>query len=333
MMRWVHKSAAMFTLAFAVVPLQAHAAPNEPPADGGSGAAMTQQARELHLKGVGLFREGRYKAARAALTAAYRIKRHYQIAGALGACELKLDHPREAAQYLHHFLRELPASATKKEREGTTKMLQQAAAKVGRIDLTISQSGAELDLDDRPLQLATDSVLFLDPGDHTIQARLSGFDTARVSVKVVAGGAQKITITLEPFVGGDSAAGGPSKVVIGVGLGLGAVMTGTAIGLTVAANGKSGDIDAFAAEIGGDNSACAGASAPARCADLQGAADSQQTLTGAAIGSWVAGGALLLGTGIYYFVGSDPAPDQTALPLVVPTVAPGHAGLTLLGRF
>jgi hypothetical protein len=304
---------------------------------------MTDQARELHLKGVDLFREGRFKAARAALTAAYRIKPHHQIAGALGACEVKLGRHRDAAQHLHHFLRELPKSAPDSERKATAKLFRVAASHVGRVDVTVDEtvdrSAVDFELDGKSLSLANDGVLFVAPGEHTIEARSAGYQTTRLTVTAVAGGRQKLSISFEPFVAAedaasdDAASGGPSTAVLGVGLGLGLATVGAAIGLTLAANGKVSDIDGLAAQIGGDNSACLGSGAPAACADLQSAADGRQTLTGAAIGSWVVGGALLVGTGIYYFVAPDTPSEQRSGAIIVPIIAPGRGGVALIGRF
>src|SRR5262245_11666729 len=68
--------------------------------------AGTEKARELHAQGDRLYERGEYARAHTAYVAAWSLKKHYQIAGNLGDCEVRIGKYRDAAEHLSYFIRE-----------------------------------------------------------------------------------------------------------------------------------------------------------------------------------------------------------------------------------
>src|SRR6185437_10486880 len=104
------------------------AQPSTPPPAGPKSDARTDQARELHIKGVALYEQGQFDKAEAAFLAAWALKKHYQIASNLGACEMKLGRFRDAAEHLAFFLREQPSTGNPEDRKRTQALFDEATA-------------------------------------------------------------------------------------------------------------------------------------------------------------------------------------------------------------
>jgi hypothetical protein len=120
-----------------------------------------------------------------------------------------------------------------------------------------------------------------------------------------------------------------------VGLGLG-------VGMTVAANGKSSDAEALRATVGG-SSGCAspGPEFAGTCTELADAVKTRDTLSNVAVGGFVTGGALALGTaGLFVYSLMKPsssdeerAPPTAASVRIVPVVGAAHRGLSIVGSW
>ncbi|MBI4699822.1 MAG: hypothetical protein HY744_01425 [Deltaproteobacteria bacterium] len=129
---------------------------------------MTEQARKLHAEGVEYSRNGAYDKARAAFTAAFAIKRHYQIAGALGACELKLGLYRDAAEHLRYFLEVFPTSGDPTERKQIAALFERARARVGTLRIGVDTPGATVLLDGTAVPATDLGAVFVEPNRHAI---------------------------------------------------------------------------------------------------------------------------------------------------------------------
>jgi hypothetical protein len=175
----------------------AAAQPSKPPAAPPEGGARTDQARELFVKGVALYDQGQFEKAEAAFLAAWALKKHYQIASNLGACEMKLGRYRDAAEHLAFFLREQPPTANQEDRKRTQALFDEARGKVGAVSLTVNVPGAVVSVDGREIGEAPFSAeVYVDPGTRTFVASHGSYKDAQQVIEARAGGTQTVTLTL-----------------------------------------------------------------------------------------------------------------------------------------
>lgn len=164
------------------------------------GEAVTDKARELHREGEALFKKKEYARARAAFLAAWSLHPHWTTAGNLADCELKLGLYRDAAEHFAFFLRGLeqekrpvPDKAAARYRE--------AASKVGTIDVRVTPPGAEVLVDGKLAGTVPFSMpVFVEPGQHTIEARLGG-NTASIPLDLKAGDVRQVYLDVSPSAG------------------------------------------------------------------------------------------------------------------------------------
>lgn len=293
--------------------------------------ALTARAGTLYDEGVVLYKKGQWADAHASFLAAWGIHKHWQIAANLANVELKLGKPRDAAEHAAYYLRNAPGD----RRARAQALLDKVTAEVGKLKVRVSVQGADITVDGRPIGVAplADEV-FVDPGKHSIEARLGDYEAGRAEVEVARGASKEVMITLVKKAV-PSASGGPRMAFIipGAVLAAGGIVVGAA--LTAAANGESSAADSLRAKVG-SSSACAGAAASsADCSALMSNLKSRDSLTKGAFASFVIGGAFALATtglGVWAVTASRDRREASAI-RVVPTVGRGEGGVVLLGSF
>lgn len=311
------------------------------PAEQPQGDARTDQARELYVKGVALYEQGQFEKAEAAFLAGWGLKKHYQIASNLGACEMKLGRFRDAAEHLAYFLREQPPTGSPDNRKRTQALFDQARAKVGAVVLTASVPGAMVSVDGREIGEAPfPAEVYVEPGTRTFVASHGSYKDAHQAIEAKAGGTQTVTLTLEalseptrqPPEGPNPPAGGPRMPVIitgavlgGAGVVLGAVFAGLS-------NAKASDVAAKHDGIVnmGATAAC-GPTLSANCEALQSAKRDQVTFANASAWSFIAAGAVGAGTVIYAL--AAPRAAKQSGTRVLPLVTAGCGGVVVRGEW
>jgi hypothetical protein len=201
---------------FAAFPRLAYAAPPDtsPGAPATALAASAdEQAAQLMIAGNRAFKEGRFAAAEEAYEAAFALKKGYDIAGNLGAAELAQGKHREAAEHLAFTLRLFPITGDPALREQMKKAFDQAQKEVGALRLKVAPAGAAVRVDGAPVtpdrapgaagataQPAGDAPaadeIFVDPGEHVVEAVLDGYTGAPQHVSVAKGASVEVAITL-----------------------------------------------------------------------------------------------------------------------------------------
>jgi hypothetical protein len=159
------------------------------------------------------FKEGRFAAAEEAYEAAFALKKGYDIAGNLGAAELAQGKHREAAQHLAFTLRLFPITGDPALREQMKKAFDQAQKEVGALRVKLAPAGAALRVDGATVapdqasgaagQAAGDApaadAIFVEPGEHVVEATLDGYTGAPEHVSVAKGASVDVAITLTPL--------------------------------------------------------------------------------------------------------------------------------------
>lgn len=142
---------------------------------------------------------GRYRDAAAAYDAALKILRHPVVSGRLGLALLKLGQIDHAAQELH-FAMEQGQGVTLQERQEVAAAYDKARATTTWVSVTISQVGATVTCDDQPWNREGISGFwrFAMPGEHTLRAKLDGYEDAVEKFTAKPGEILTISLTLIP---------------------------------------------------------------------------------------------------------------------------------------
>jgi tetratricopeptide (TPR) repeat protein len=293
--------------------------------------ASTKRARELFNEGVKAYKKSKWAEAHTFFSAAWDLKKHWQIAANMGDCEMQLGRYREAAEHLLYYAREAPPE----KRAEAEAFLKKAQEKVGTI--TVKVNGAEADVmvdGERVGKTPMSEPIFVEPGTKTIAARAAGMPLADKKLEVAPGSAHDVVLTLEPEkkppsneTKGPEEKKPPSPVpwIIG-GSALAAVGIGMGIGFTVAANGKRDEAASILQGLGG-SAPCCGEPVSGPCKDVYDAVAKQDTYANTAIAGFVIGGVAAAGTVATFILWPKQGSENAKTARVIPWVSPRGAGL------
>ncbi|MCC6555838.1 MAG: PEGA domain-containing protein [Polyangiaceae bacterium] len=315
--------------------------------------ALTDKAAALYDEGVALFKKSKWAEARASFLAAWSLKQHWQIAGNLADCELRLGRFREAAEHAAHYKRSAPA-----DRKARAEALMKAAAvMVAAVTVTVEPAGAEVVIDGVSVGRAPlEGPVFLDPGERKIEARVPGRPEAIETRMLVAGSEVGVTlrvpeaVTAKPSVeqkpgGGERTPPPPPAVpveersvvpaiVLG---GVAVVGLGVGIGLLAAGSSKDSDAEELNRSILAGGQSCVGGAGnfSAQCAELESTASSADTLHDAGVGVLIGAGVAAVGAGAYLLLWPAPAPASAGGVSVraAPAVSGASRGVIVVGSF
>jgi PEGA domain len=314
-----------FTFALALVPARVLAA--EPTESTVEANALTAKAAALYDEGVVAYKTGQWAVARASFLAAWSLKQHWQIAGNLADCELTLGKYREAAAHASYYLRDAPAD--RKQRAQV--LVDKAAAHIGTLVVRVDQPGAEVLVDGEAVgKSPLPDPVFVDPGHHTVQARLDArFATGQADV--LAAGRKDVALVLqEPATTPAPVRAGPSLPVIVTGASV--TGAGLVVGtiLAVVAHGKASDANTQLATLGpGSTSPCAASAST--CDTINGDRRARDALSDASMGTFIGAGAVALAT-LGYAIFTPKAKPAAGI-RALPAVGAGRGGLVVSGAW
>ncbi|WP_437571454.1 PEGA domain-containing protein [Sorangium sp. So ce542] len=132
------------------------------------------------------------------LQSAWELNPTFDVAYNLGNTEYQLKKHREAAQYQSFALRHWPLlKGVAKLKPNAKKWLAESRAQVGAVGVTVSMAGAEVLVDGKAVGKAPlEGEVFVEPGEHRVEARLSGYETASQTVRVGKGGTVKVELAM-----------------------------------------------------------------------------------------------------------------------------------------
>jgi hypothetical protein len=329
----------------------AHAQVPPPPPPAGAPTDADAQAAKWLKVGNAAFKAGDFAGAEKAYREAFAVKKGYDIAGDLGMAELAQGKQREAAQHLAFTLRLFPITGEPAVREQMQKAYDQCRTGVSAVKVTVGVKGAQVLVDGAP---AGDSPLldpvYVDPGDHVIEARLDGYTGSSQRVTVDKGGEAEVALVLTPIPGQVRTVVREVQVParrrsLVPGLALAGVTVVGVVGgvafLSLSSAQKS-DAETTRTALLTRRESCvtnaknyAGMTA---CNDLAGEFKTDDTLHDAAVGAFVVGAAAAAGTVLYFLwpMKRQAPPAQGALRdlHVTPVVAgPRDGALLVSGSF
>ncbi|WP_437652345.1 hypothetical protein [Sorangium sp. So ce1182] len=180
-------------------------------------ASSLRRARQARDAGRWVEAEAAYEAALTAADTAWTTDaERAEIAAELGLCELALGRYRDAADHLAQSLRHrdaLRGGLAERVEEG----LKKAESRVVTFYLGVSPPDAEVFVDGKPVgRPAPTYELFLEPGHHTVRARLTGHTEAVSAFEGLAGKDSSLTLKLPRAPERDeagAAGAGPARAV------------------------------------------------------------------------------------------------------------------------
>ena len=180
----------VFALALALVTSRARA--DEP--------SPKQRAVELEKKAFRAAEADQLDKAASALRAAWRLAPSNATACNLGHVEFERSRFTDAAEFLLRCTEAPPQGGTEQEKARYRRHLDalvEARKKVVTVRVHVSEPGADVLLDDKPLGASPlPRVVFVDPGPHELTASLDGFERATAEIEGEAGDAQDVTLPL-----------------------------------------------------------------------------------------------------------------------------------------
>src|SRR5690606_1389230 len=127
--------------------------------------------------------------AEAALESAWELNPTFDVAYNLGNTKYQLKKHREAAQHLSFALRNWPLlKSVAKLKPTAEQRLAESRAQVGAVTVAASAVGAEVLVDGQVVGRAPlEGELFVEPGEHQVEARLQGYAPTSQTVRVAKG--------------------------------------------------------------------------------------------------------------------------------------------------
>jgi hypothetical protein len=271
-----------------------------------------------------------------------------EIIGEIGICALAQKNHREAAERLAESLSYRSAmSAVLQGRFEDGR--RQAEKHIYRLYLGVNRPDAQVFLDGKPISPRAGTYqLFLDPGSHTVRARLIGFGDSENTFDAFAGQQSSLSLKLEPVVqmptarsvplgqaGSPTGAGAASQLLPTAGIALTAATAVLGGGALVWAKILDGDIEEDADDIRWvrrDPNACR--QPDAKCSNLQDAEERRDLLAGFGVLCLSVSGAMGVVTGALISLADDESPRVIKNAVrVVPLAGPRQAGLRVIGTW
>jgi hypothetical protein len=324
--------------------------PTPAAAQAASAASPHERADELFTKAREAIQRKKFDVAHPLLVEAWSLRQADDIAGLLGQVELELGKHRDAAEHLTACLRLLSAKDAAK-RQRIEESLEKARREVATVDLDVSPQGAQVLVDGTVAGLAPlADPIFLDPGEHTIEARLGGWEAAQEKVIVERGARHELSLVLarpdpapatvasaspQPTpLPSDSGTDAPSSARTTVLTIEGAVLAvGLVVGTVYAVKTHADADDIASARAAGpaDGTGCSRPEYASQCSALRDARDRHDTdKTIGTIGFVAAGVAGLAGAATLLFWPSEQRPAAASAGLFV---SPGGGVVSLTSSF
>jgi hypothetical protein len=311
-------------------------------ADGKQPDALTDKAATLYDEGLVAYKRSKWAEARASFLAAWALKQHWQIAGSLGDCELRLGLHREAAEHMAFFLRSAPLD---RRTEDAKSLYERARGSLGTLTIDVDVKGADVIVDGKMVSTSPlEGPIFVEPGHHTLEAR-SADGRATEELDVLQGVARTIKLSVKKSLPLPSSSPplppphlppAPRSIVPGVVLaGIGGAALATGLGFIVAANGNYSDSRGLSGAIHDATHSCVPGAAnfDSRCEDLHSTASAANTESRVGVGLMIGGGAAAVAAVTYFLWPKSTNTTSAGTPRLTPLISTSGAGLGWAGTF
>ncbi|WP_437976408.1 PEGA domain-containing protein [Sorangium sp. So ce295] len=136
----------------------------------------------------------------AELESAWELNPTFDVAYNLGNTEYQLKKHKEAATYLSFALRNWPLlKGVAKLKPNAEKWLAESRAQVGALKVSVTVAGAEVLVDGKSVGRAPlEGEVFVDPGEHRVEATHMDYEPANQTVSVAKGGTAEAKLAITP---------------------------------------------------------------------------------------------------------------------------------------
>jgi hypothetical protein len=285
--------------------------------------AFSDTARELFQKGMKAYDQQKWEQCRAALLAAFAIKRHSQIAGNLAECELHVGAYRDAAEHAWFFAHTLRPDAAPERRAMAETALRETQKRVGAVVITVDVDDADVLVDGKSAgKTPLGAPVFVEPGRHTIEALHTGDPGASATVDAGAGETREVALSVKKK---ETRPPPPPPVVVVqrrplwpviAGGSVTLVALGVGAGLTVAANHKTSDANAALAMLTAPPGANVCQMYTSACATINTERQAHDALAKGTIGAFVGAGAIGVATLGYALAALKGSPRTSVIPVL-----------------
>jgi hypothetical protein len=309
--------------------------------------------RAAYREGYAAMQAKKWDEAYAIFGRLWRDSPSYDVALHLGHAEFNLGKNRDAAEHLAFGIAHLPPGEAKDLADSSRRALERVKEEVGTITLIVDRSGAAVRVDDKPAGTTPiDVEIFVDPGDHVVEASLDGYEPAKQTFQIARGEHQNIVLKLDPLPPATTAEpdtspstsyspieehraskARPIAIWTGVGVTVAAGVTTLVFALKgSSASNRADDARAQAAAYG-PNACASPMAAPADvCASLKQANDDRASANRIANIALAVTGVAAVATATMFFVWPRTTTSQAAITLT-PTATRSSGALLINGTF
>lgn len=308
-------------------------------------AERASEAATLLKEGVLAFEQGDYKAALERLRRAYELAPNYRSAGVLGQLELELGRHQLAATHLDESVRTFPQGKDPESLSRVMDGLEQARRHVATLRVQGARRDAELWVDGKKFASAPITHdLFLEPGEHEIELRASGFEAAKDLLYLPAGATHQLRLRLKrpgdserpsahALATADDEASQGSNVIALTAASLSVLGVGGAVGLQLWANAARNERNDLRNQLAQNRSSCDAESPSPSCVALSAARDRVATRSTWAQATFVGSTVMGVIAVLAFTIGDEGKAEPGGNVALVPLLDPTSAGATVQGAF
>jgi tetratricopeptide (TPR) repeat protein len=163
-----------------------------------AGPDPTQDARASFRRGVQLYNEGSFEAALAEFNKAYQLSPNYRILYNIAQTQFDLHEYVEASKNLDQYVKEGARDITDERRAQVSEMTRKLEERIGQIEVTCNQEGAEIRIDDIPVGTSPlRNAVPVNAGPRRISAIKAGHPTVVRTVTIAGTEKKRVKLELE----------------------------------------------------------------------------------------------------------------------------------------
>ncbi|WP_437930729.1 PEGA domain-containing protein [Sorangium sp. So ce291] len=163
--------------------------------------SLTGMAKAEHGAGAALFKDGDYAGALARFERAYELSRDHRLLWNVALCQKNLRRYAKMLATLRRMADDAGAALTARDKQDIAELIQAAEVYVSRLEITASEAGATVFVDDEPVGTTPLAApVPIDIGERRIRVSKPGFVDFVRQEKVVGGGSVALVARLERAV-------------------------------------------------------------------------------------------------------------------------------------
>ncbi len=157
------------------------------------------KARKHFAQGVQFYNTGDYKLSLIEFRRSYELSRNYRILYNFGQVNQQLGNYTNALKALEEYLRESGDEVADERKTEVLASVLMLRTRVAHVRVVTNVEAPEVSIDGFPVDMkSTNGEIVLDPGDHRIELRKTGYQTSGTVVALAAGDMNRVRIDLIP---------------------------------------------------------------------------------------------------------------------------------------